>query len=231
MNLYAYVGNDPLNATDPSGKCPWCVVGAIISVAAEVAVMTVVEGQSLRDVVSSGENLQRLGTSAVLGAATGGVGGLAAKGAQIAGRVAMRTAGRSAASGTGRTLASRTVQGAASGGVAGGVSGSTFSAADQLTGGNMFDGELHNVNGGQVARDGALGALAGAAGGAVSGAVAEDIATVRFGDPQGRPMFSRSPQANPDGSLAGAAAGTGTDGAIQLNNSIQQERCAELDLC
>ncbi|WP_417483944.1 RHS repeat-associated core domain-containing protein [Maricaulis salignorans] len=29
MNLYAYVGNNPLNATDPSGKCPWCLGAAI----------------------------------------------------------------------------------------------------------------------------------------------------------------------------------------------------------
>ena len=29
INLYAYVGNDPVNATDPSGMCPMCI-GAII---------------------------------------------------------------------------------------------------------------------------------------------------------------------------------------------------------
>jgi RHS repeat-associated protein len=28
-NLYAYTDNDPLNQTDPSGRCPWCV-GAVI---------------------------------------------------------------------------------------------------------------------------------------------------------------------------------------------------------
>ena len=27
-NLYAYVGNDPINATDPSGVCPLCAVVA-----------------------------------------------------------------------------------------------------------------------------------------------------------------------------------------------------------
>lgn len=29
MNLYAYVGNDPLNLTDTTGKCPWCIGAAI----------------------------------------------------------------------------------------------------------------------------------------------------------------------------------------------------------
>jgi RHS repeat-associated protein len=29
VNLYAYVGNDPVNFTDPTGECPWCVTGLI----------------------------------------------------------------------------------------------------------------------------------------------------------------------------------------------------------
>jgi hypothetical protein len=27
--VYAYVGNDPLNGVDPSGRCPWCIGAAI----------------------------------------------------------------------------------------------------------------------------------------------------------------------------------------------------------
>ena len=27
--MYAYVGNDPLNGVDPSGRCPWCIGAAI----------------------------------------------------------------------------------------------------------------------------------------------------------------------------------------------------------
>ena len=27
--MYVYVGNNPVNYTDPTGHCPWCVVGAV----------------------------------------------------------------------------------------------------------------------------------------------------------------------------------------------------------
>lgn len=38
-NLYAYVGNDPLNGTDPSGTCyPWCTaaIGAVVGAGAAI---------------------------------------------------------------------------------------------------------------------------------------------------------------------------------------------------
>ena len=43
-NLYAYVGNDPLNNTDPNGQCPWCI-GAISSVAIGYGI-SLITGQS-----------------------------------------------------------------------------------------------------------------------------------------------------------------------------------------
>jgi len=32
IHLYAYVGNDPLNAADPDGRCPTCIVGGLLNI-------------------------------------------------------------------------------------------------------------------------------------------------------------------------------------------------------
>ena len=86
---YLYVGDDPLDKTDPTGECPWCVGAAIgagldygIQVGANLA-----EGHDL-GYSATHVNLASIGVSAALGAVGGFAGGeglvTAAKGLNIA---------------------------------------------------------------------------------------------------------------------------------------------------
>ena len=116
MNLYAYVANDPINVTDPTGKCPWCIVGAVVGAISEgVAIANDVRNG--RD-VSLAEGALRVAGSAAIGAVGGGAGAVLAKGvAQIGAKavasVATKAVGNAAigaaANGT-NTTARREVQ-------------------------------------------------------------------------------------------------------------------------
>jgi RHS repeat-associated protein len=75
LNLYAYVGNNSVNLTDPSGECPMCI-GALSSMALGGAIRYVASGGNWNAVFDS----KAIATDAALGAA--GV-GLVNKGMQV----------------------------------------------------------------------------------------------------------------------------------------------------
>jgi len=94
MNLYAYVGNDPGNATDPSGKCPWCIVGAVIGGAIQ-AVAEVQSGSFSKD-AKTGDGWKAAGrilVAAGAGALSGGASTLISATAKtVVGRAVANTA-------------------------------------------------------------------------------------------------------------------------------------------
>ena len=67
-NLYAYTDNDPLNQTDPSGRCPWCIFGAAVGAGVEAGV-EYYQGTLSLSWASAG----KIGVAAAAGFATGGV--------------------------------------------------------------------------------------------------------------------------------------------------------------
>lgn len=77
--MYGYVNNNPVNLTDPSGRCPICIVGGIIGTGAFVgglsnAIGSAISGGDFRDVGKSfivGAIAGARATSTALGAAFG----------------------------------------------------------------------------------------------------------------------------------------------------------------
>jgi RHS repeat-associated protein len=77
-NLYAYVGNDPLNLNDPNGDCPICAMaaGAAIGAAIGGTVDAVIQGIHIYNGNQTSFNRVELGAAVGAGAITGSGAGL-----------------------------------------------------------------------------------------------------------------------------------------------------------
>jgi len=66
FNLYTYVGNDPLDKTDPSGNCPECI-GALVGVGFEFIVQSAEIASGVRTDGYSGRDLAIAGIAGATG--------------------------------------------------------------------------------------------------------------------------------------------------------------------
>ena len=187
QNLYAYAGNDPINASDPTGEFAFAIIEAAIGAISEgVAIANDIRNG--RD-VSLAEGALRVGGSAAIGAIGGGAGAVLAKGvAQVGAKavvsVATKVVGNSAIAGAANgtnTLARREIQTA--------VTGSS------------------DITNSDIRTDIALGAAAGAAGTLVGEAV-EGVARLVGGAGLG-PKGDLSPIGAAAGQTADALANIG----------------------
>ena len=147
MNMYAYVGNDPVNGIDPTGEF-WVAIGAAIG--GGIQVYSEIKSGSFDNGVFSKQGLQALGRIGVSAGALGGglgsavarrVGGATVRGA--AARVGTNAAG-GAAIGAGQATANAALEGRLPTGGEVAVGAGTGAA---LTAGGSAFGELVEASG------------------------------------------------------------------------------------
>ena len=219
-NLYAYVGNDPFNRTDASGKCPWCLFGLAVGANAQTAAE--IHNGSFSNGVFSKQGLQAAGRI-VISAGTGALGGGAAT------LIAAKIGGAGIAA-----VASRVGLNA----IAGGVNGSVQAAANagvegraptmnevknKVTVGTMFAG------GGA-----ALGEVITGVAGAVSsymnrGKEAAELADAMVQGSQATgPVENLYPAASPSAIIkAGATGGNAVSNTVSNATSLFDTECKE----
>lgn len=146
-NLYAYVGNDPLNGADTTGTCPWCAVGAIIGGAAQGY------AEYRNGTLNTWQGAGRIALAAGVGAIGGGA----------ATAIGEALVGTAPVQGGARALAGQVIANAAVGGT---LSNIQTHANANLSNHELSEDEVQQgIRGGVVA--GATGPVAGAAAGGV----------------------------------------------------------------
>jgi RHS repeat-associated protein len=110
MNLYGYVGGDPVSYTDPEGLCPWCAVGFAMGVWANIGIQLWNNGGDWGAL-----DPWQVALSGLAGAASGGLGTisgrLALRGSlSVGGAISVNTAG-GAAIGAGQQVAHNAING------------------------------------------------------------------------------------------------------------------------
>ena len=135
MDSYAYVGDNPVVRTDPSGKCwPLCtmLIGAAIGAVVGVA-STVVMGAISGKMPSGGQIAQVAVTGAVAGAITGLAGPEAGPLARIAAGAVANAAGQAVGNAMqGKPIMDGVGQAAVIGGITGGMMGGEGAAAEKV---------------------------------------------------------------------------------------------------
>ena len=137
MNTYAYVGGNPLKYSDPSGLCPWCVAGAVVSGGINAY------GQYQQNGGFNNFDLGSLAASTAAGALGGGLGTLT-KGLAVSGNIVANTVG-GAAIGAGVTAAKNMATGSCDSVGDAAINGAVFSGLGASVG-NAASGAFSAIN-------------------------------------------------------------------------------------
>ena len=214
LNLYAYVANDPVNKTDPTGECGvfiWNCIGAAVGAVSE-AVAIYSDVKSGKD-VSIAEGALRVVTSAAIGAVAGGGGAVLAKGVA-------QTGAKAAVAVTTKAVGNAAVGAAAN--------GANTAARREIQTAVTGSSDITNEN---IRTDMALGAAAGALG-TLAGEAIEGVARNASGFGLG-PKGDLSPVGAAAGQLGNAAVNIGivNPGAFENNQPPPQPACQPDNNC
>lgn len=217
LNLYAYVRNDPLNGSDPSGRWFWVAVGAVINGGAQAY------EEHQAGTLDSWEGAGRVVVAAASGAIGGGAAGTI--GRQIVGRGAAMLARRAAAN---------AAVGAATG--AGEAEVDARIESGGQSGASLGDLAIEGAQGAALSGGGsAFGDAAGAVGYRVAGGVSRDARAAaaesdRLVQNQGMPgggdrgQYTQPRTPRTSASQVGAVVGRGTGAVAEAGGAVATRR-------